>query len=171
MYTNFHAKPISFDHSNMAKITAHYRFCNLRQISITWAILHQMWIKLETNLFEYIHKTYIHSNHLLKVISWIYPTQINPTLITNQLSIQSTYSKQLCIFVPFNQLICTQIKWSTRDIPWLAHDHPTCKLQLNYLQTIKYIQWITNNLNLTLVCCSTFGLHSICHGIGIMIIT
>ena len=63
------------------------------------------------------------------------------------------------------------MKWSTRYIPWLAHDHPTCKLQLNYLQTIKYIQWITNNLNLTLVCCSTFGLHSICHGIGIMIIT
>ena len=124
-----------------------------------WVILHHVWIKLETNLFEYFHKTYIHSNHLLNVISWIYPTQINPNLITKQLSIQSTYSKQLCIFIQFNQLICTQMKWSTRDIPWLAHDHPTSKLQLNYLQVIKYIQWITNNLNLTLVCCSTFGLH------------
>ena len=132
--------------SQLAQILQYRTYFN------NWAILHQVWIKLETNLFEYFHKIYIHSNHLLKVISWIYPTQINPTLITNQLSIQSTYSKQLCIFVQFNQLICTQIKWSTKDIPWLAHDHPTCKLQLNYLQTIKYIQGITNNLNMTLIC-------------------
>ena len=89
-----------------------------------WAILNQIWIKLDTNLFEF-HKTYIHSNHLLKVISWIYPTQINPNLITKQLSIQTSHSKQHCIFIQFNQLICTQMKWSTRDIPWLAHDHPT----------------------------------------------
>ena len=38
------------------------------------SILHQMWIKLETNLFEYFRKIYIHSIHLLKVILWIYPT-------------------------------------------------------------------------------------------------
>ena len=110
---------------------------NIGQISSNWAILHQIWIKLDTNLFEYFHKTYIHSNHLLNVISWIYPTQINPNLITKQLSIQSTYSKQLCIFIQFNHLICTQMKWSTKDIPWLAHDHPISKLQLKYLQAIK----------------------------------
>ena len=74
------------------------------------------------------------------------------TWLLSYLSIQTSHSKQHCIFIQFNQLICTQMKWSIRDIPWLAHDHPTCKLQLNYLQTIKYIQWITNNLNLTLVC-------------------
>ena len=108
---------------------------NLGQISITWAILYQMWIKLETNLFEYFHKTYIHSIHLLKVILWIYPTQINPNLITKHLSIQSSHSKQHCIFIQFNQLICTQMKWSIRD--WTP---------LNYHDN-KYIRWITNNLN------------------------
>jgi hypothetical protein len=55
---------------------------NFGQISIHWAILHQIWINLETNLFEYFHKTYIHPIHLLNVISWIYPTQINSNLIT-----------------------------------------------------------------------------------------
>ena len=138
MYTNFYANPISFDHSSMAKITAHSDF-QYRTDSNYWAILHQIWIKIETNLFEYFHKTYIHSIHSLKVISWIYPTQINPNLITKQLSIQSSYSKQHCIFIQFNQLICTQMKWSTRDIPWLARDQSICKLQLKFLQAIKYI--------------------------------
>jgi hypothetical protein len=58
---------------------------NKGQISMYWAIFHQIWIKLETNLFEYFYKTYIHSIHLLKVISWIYPIQINPNLITKHL--------------------------------------------------------------------------------------
>jgi hypothetical protein len=58
---------------------------NIGQIWIHWAILHQMWIKLETNLFEYFHKTYTYSNHLLNVISWIYPTQINSNLIAKYL--------------------------------------------------------------------------------------
>jgi hypothetical protein len=58
---------------------------NNGQISIHWAILHQMWINLEINLFEHSHKTYIHSIHLLNVILWIYPTQINPNLITKHL--------------------------------------------------------------------------------------
>jgi len=40
------------------------------------------WIKLEINLIEYFHKTYIHSTHLLNIILWTYPTQINPNLIT-----------------------------------------------------------------------------------------
>ena len=132
MYTNFYANSISLVTQIWLRSQLTQIF-NIGQISITWAILHQMWIKLETNLFEYFHKIYIHSNHLLKVISWINPTQINSNLTTNQLSIQSSHSKPHCIFIQFNQLICTQMKWSTRDIPWLAHDHPTSKLQLNYL--------------------------------------
>ena len=76
-------------------------------------------------------------------------------------SIQSSYSKQHCIFIQFNQLICTQMNWSTRDIPWLAHDHPTCKLQLNCLQVIKYVQWIINNLNYSTCMLIALGLHSI----------
>ena len=67
---------------------------NLGQISITWAILYQMWIKLETNLFEYFHKTYIHLIHLI-VISWIYPTQINPNLITEHLSTQTLIASNI----------------------------------------------------------------------------
>ena len=81
-------KPIQIDLITQAQTWSQLaQIFNFGQISITWAILHQIWIKLETNLFEYLHKTYIYSNHLLKVISWIYPTQINSTLITNQLSI------------------------------------------------------------------------------------
>ena len=125
---------------------------NYRTDFNNWAILHQIWIKLETNLFEYFHKTYIHSNHLLNVILWISPTQINPNLITKQIYIQSTYSKQHYIFIQFNQLICTQMKWSTRDIPWLAHDHPISKFQLKYFCKPSNIPINHPNLNMTLVC-------------------
>ena len=43
------------------------------------------WTNLEVNLYEHSHKTYIHSNHLLKVVSWICPAQINPNLIIENL--------------------------------------------------------------------------------------
>jgi hypothetical protein len=76
---------------------------NFRQISIHWAILHQIWIKLETNLFEYFHKTYIHPIHLLNVISWNYPTQTNPNLITK-------------LFNPFNHLIASNIAYLSNSI-------------------------------------------------------
>jgi len=146
MHTKFQANPIRFDNSNSDLISASLDFL-INNIFQHIELSISIWTKLEIDLFNYFYKTYIHSIHSLKVISWIYPIQINPNLITKHLSIQSSYSKLHCIFIQFNQRICTQMKWSTRDIPWLAHDHPTCKLQLNYLQTIKYIQWITNNLN------------------------
>jgi hypothetical protein len=53
------------------------QFLNIGQVWTTWAILHQIWINLETNLFEYFHKTYIHSIHLLNVIFWTYPTLVS----------------------------------------------------------------------------------------------
>ena len=137
MYTNFNTNPISFYHSNMAKITAHFRFCNLGHISITWAILHQMWIKLETNLFEYFHKIYIHLIHLLKVILWIYPTKSIQIWLLRIYLFNHLIASDIAYFIQFNQLICTQMKWSTRDIPWLAYDHPISKLQLIFLQAIK----------------------------------
>jgi len=136
MHTKFQAIPIRFDHSNADLISASSDFqywTYFKQLNYTSS----NWIKLEINLIEYFHKTYINSIHLLKVISWTYPTRINPNLITKHLSIQTTYSKQHCIFIQFNQLICTQMNVVNKDIPWLAHDHPICKLQLMYLQAIK----------------------------------
>ena len=84
-------------------------------------------------------------------------------------SIQTSHSKQHCIFIQFNQLICTQMKWSTRDIPWLAHDHPISKLQLISLQAIKYINksftiWMLH------LCVDSSWTSLSCHGIRIMII-
>jgi hypothetical protein len=132
-------KPIQIDlitqtwlRSQLTEILQYRTYFN--QLSYTSS----KWIKHKTNFIEYFHKTYIHSIHLLKVISWIYPTQINPNLITKHLSIQTSYSKHHCIFIQFNQLICIQMKWSTRDILWLAHDHPISKLQLKYFQATKY---------------------------------
>jgi hypothetical protein len=136
MHTKFQANPNRFGHSNMTKITASSDFQYRTDLS-NGAILHQMWIKLGINLFEYSHKTYIHSIHLLKIILWIYPTPINPNLITKHLSIQTSYSKQHCIFIQFNQLICTQMKWSTRDIPCLSRDHPIASFNSINLQAIK----------------------------------
>jgi hypothetical protein len=75
--------PIQYDLVTQTQTWSHLaQIFNFGQISIHWAMLHQIWIKLETNLFEYFHKTYIHPIHLLNVISWIYPTQINSNLIT-----------------------------------------------------------------------------------------
>jgi len=61
------------------------QFFNIGQISIHLSYTSSSWIKLEINLFECIHKTYIHSIHLLNVILWTYSTQINSNLITNHL--------------------------------------------------------------------------------------
>ena len=136
MHTKFQAIPNRYDHSNSDLISASSDFqywTDFKQLSYTSS----NWIKLEINLIECIHKTYINSIHLLKVISWTYPTQINPNLITKHLIHSIIYSKQHCIFIQFNQLICTQINVINKDIPWLAYDHPICKLQLMYLQTIK----------------------------------
>ena len=91
------------------------------------------------------------------------------TWLLSYLSIQTSHSKQHCIFIQFNQLICIQMKWSTRDIPWLAHDHPISKLQLISLQAIKYINKSSTIWMLHLYVDSSWTSLS-CHGIGIIII-
>jgi hypothetical protein len=131
MYNNFQANPNRFDHSNMAKITASSDFI----IKDRFQSLELYFIKCESilkstclNTFtrhKSIQSTYSKSSH-----KFIQHKSIQTWLLSN-LSIQTSHSKQHCKFIQFNQLICTKMKWSTRDIPWLGHDdYPISKLQL-----------------------------------------
>jgi hypothetical protein len=67
MHIKFQAIPIRFDPPNMTKITAHSDFAivdRFEQLSYASPI----GIKVDANLLEYSHKTYMHSNYLIKVI-------------------------------------------------------------------------------------------------------
>ena len=168
MHTKFQSNTIRFEHSNMAVITVYTdfqyldRFPHLSYYSLNWT-------KLEANLSKHSHKTYIHSNHLLKVVSWIYRIQINPNMITKHL-IHSNISQQAtCVYFQFNQLIYTQLKWSTHYhtliYSWWSSNS---KIYLNYLQAIKYI---INSSQLNKCTCMLKALWTslACHDIGLYI--
>ena len=61
MHTKFHAIPIRFGHSNSDFISASSDFQKITDFN-TLSYLSSIWTKLEINLLEYSHKTYIHSN-------------------------------------------------------------------------------------------------------------
>ena len=83
MYTNFYANTISFDHSNMAKITAHSDFqykTDFNHLSYTSSNVNQTWNQIVWMLSQDINPF----NPLTKSHLMNYPTQINPNLITKQ---------------------------------------------------------------------------------------
>ena len=68
-----------------------------------------IWIKLKINLFEYFHKTYIHSIYLLKVILLIYPFKPTQIWLLSIYPFKHLIASNKCIYIQFNQLICTQM--------------------------------------------------------------
>ena len=93
MHTKFQANPNRFDHLNVANFSAHSDFQWMTDSS-NWDILQQIWIKLDANLFEYYQNIYIHSKHILNVISWSYSFKLTQTWLLIFKSIQSSHSKQ-----------------------------------------------------------------------------
>ena len=120
-----------------------YRSKYHEKILITWAYF----IKCESNLKStclntFIRHKSIQSTYKKSPYELIQLKSIQTWLLINK-SIQTSHSKQHCIFIQFNQLICTQMKLSTRDIPWLAHDHLISKLSTQLYASHQIIQQIT----------------------------
>ena len=97
------------------------QICNKWQI---WAIelYSNKWIKLEANLFEYYHKTYIHSIHLLNVILWSYPFKLTQCWSLSIKFIQIYHSKQHMYISNSINSYSPNWYWSTHCRTLIAHD-------------------------------------------------